>query len=1252
MKGISDRARILTILGGGLLAGLLMLAWVGCTDEIVSFDRSGGLKVKLSDQAAAVDHGWLVLDGNQDGREFMARVGSYLESQPVYLEPGVHLFEITAMDADETPLFYGMARDTIVPGAGSAEVDIQLRPIGPSCSVEPAALDFGTVVFGDSRRDTLTVANAPDALGDLALDVSASCPWFSIEEGGGESVLEPGESLPVVIEFRPLESGPFTCSLDLGSGCPPVPLSGVGDDLPACTLEPAGGLVDFGEVETGTSAQGGFTITNTGGSLLTGEVALSGCVGFTITAGSGPFELAAGESRLVSLVFAPVEPGVYSCEVATGSGCGPVTLTGTAAAPPVCSLTPASGLLDFGTVLIGSSAELAFTIANTGGGLLTGMVLDPECPGFVLAAGGGSYSLGAGESQTVTMVFQPEAPGPNECSLDLGSACGPFALAGTAQDLPPLCTVDLPGAVLDFGPVEPGQSASSSFRLTNTGGGILEGIVSIADCPAFSLTSGGGAYALEAGEWVLVTVRFAPEVEGTVTCDLAVGAACGTVVLTGEGVGTPVCALDPAEGILDFGVVPVGETADLAFSLANLGGGLLEGTIALPDCAEFALLSGAGAFQLEASGSRTVTVRFAPRDPGTYTCLVETGTPCGGITLVGTGEAPPACSVDPAGEGLDFGLVTVGSSAQATVTITNTGGGLLEGSVPALDCTGFSVVSGAGDFRLGSDESLEVTVRFAPTSAGEYSCDLDPGAGCGPVPLTGTGERAPNCYVNLQDGILDFGAVLVGRTETGSMIITNLGGGVIEGSVPAPTCPDFTIVSGGGAFALAEGQSRTVVLAFSPSSEGDRICGLSLGTACGGVQLIGSGYTQPECAIEPETLRLLFGSVALGETADLAFTITNVGSGILSGTVSQPDCPGFLIVSGGGAYALAAGQSRTVTVRFAPEEAVSYSCQLGTGSGCEPMVLTGTGLGVPLCSLFPASLDFGVVGSGQYAERTVTISNLGTGTLTGSVTLNDSLDCCVIVSGGGPFALQSGQSRTVTLGFQATAVRAYAFSLATGSSCGEVPCTAVIGDQGICRIIPDSDTLDFGIVGVGQMVRRSLWVANVGTADLSGYLSLEAGAFYLVAGGGPFELAPGDTVHAVVEFYPYTSGVFTDTLTTGTDCGDVICSGVGVLGGKPAPLDPPEIDFGKVEVGKTAELPFTITNAENRQISGVVVSPCAGFRVAAGGSRFVLDPGESHAVTVEFTPPGTGRYTCKIYVGPDKGGMFATFLPVYGEGYR
>ena len=72
---------------------------------------------------------------------------------------------------------------------------------------------------------------------------------------------------------------------------------------------------------------------------------------------------------------------------------------------PAISVTPSS--LSFGSVAIGSSATLAFTVKNTGGGTLSGSATVPSP--FSIASGG-SYNLGANATQTVTVRFSPTAP--------------------------------------------------------------------------------------------------------------------------------------------------------------------------------------------------------------------------------------------------------------------------------------------------------------------------------------------------------------------------------------------------------------------------------------------------------------------------------------------------------------------------------------------------------------------------------------------------------------------------------------------------------------------------------------------------------------------------------------------------------------------------------------------------------------------------------------------------------------------------
>jgi hypothetical protein len=99
---------------------------------------------------------------------------------------------------------------------------------------------------------------------------------------------------------------------------------------------------------------------------------------------------------------------------------------------------------------------------------------------------------------------------------------------------------------------------------------------------------------------------------------------------------------------------------------------------------------------------------------------------------------PPVCVVDPMT--LDFGAVTIGEAVDLTFTVTNGGGGTLEGSVGTAMAP-YSVVSGGGTYSLGASESVTVTVRFTPTTEGPSTSTVTTGGD--PVTCAGVGEVPP-----------------------------------------------------------------------------------------------------------------------------------------------------------------------------------------------------------------------------------------------------------------------------------------------------------------------------------------------------------------------------------------------------------------------------------------------------------------------------------------------------------------------------
>ncbi|MFB3881008.1 MAG: S-layer homology domain-containing protein [Armatimonadota bacterium] len=112
-------------------------------------------------------------------------------------------------------------------------------------------------------------------------------------------------------------------------------------------------------------------------------------------------------------------------------------------APPRLSVNP-SGVLSVGSVEAGQIREVDLTtVTNAGGGILTGTV--SAQPPFSVVAGG-SFSLGADESQVVRVRFAPALPGiyssPMPYETNGGNSDGLVVGAATA---PPTCSLSLAG---------------------------------------------------------------------------------------------------------------------------------------------------------------------------------------------------------------------------------------------------------------------------------------------------------------------------------------------------------------------------------------------------------------------------------------------------------------------------------------------------------------------------------------------------------------------------------------------------------------------------------------------------------------------------------------------------------------------------------------------------------------------------------------------------------------------------------------
>jgi M6 family metalloprotease-like protein len=743
---------------------------------------------------------------------------------------------------------------------------------------------------------------------------------------------------------------------------------------------------------------------------------------------------------------------------------------------------------------------------------------------------------------------------------------------------------------LDFGGVPVGCYTDETFTIRNDSITTLAGDVT-ESCDHYSIISGGGAFSLATGESLIVTVRFEPTVMGTHTCTVGIGGAsyCD-VFCTGEGLDpSAVCVVQPTS--IDFGSVATDDSLDLDFTIYNIGCSTMNGTVS-ESCSHYEIASGGGSYSIAPGDSQVVSVRFKPTLTGTWFCTIQTGTGCANVSCQGIGILPPpACLIVP--DTLNFGNVIYGSFKTMTFDITNTGYGNLIGSMSDA-CTPFDIISDK-NYNLSHNESQTMSIFFYPTSPGSFNCTIETGnSACVDVYCYGTSSIGPVCI--LQPDTLDFGTVVVGNNADLGFFITNIGGDTLSGTV-SEACSHYEIISGAGAYALANGESLFVTVRFEPTVSGNHTCTIETGSAqCGDVYCAGDGTDSALCVVDPDTLD--FGTVVVGNNADLDFFITNTGGDTLTGNVSEI-CDHYSIISGAGAYALAADETLTVTVRFEPTVSGNHTCTIETGSGlCGDVYCTGDGMDPALCIIDPDTLDYGVVTVGDSLDLAFIISNGGGDVLTGDV--SEACGHFNIVSGSGGYALAPAETLTVTVRYKPSSIGFHECTIETGSVlCSDVYCSGTGESPPVCVVEPDS--LDCGTVSVGDSLDMYFDIINAGGGILAGTVSDTCGYYDVVAGGGSYGLAAGETLHVTVRFKPASDGIHECWVGTGVSCGDVYCtgdgddvSGLGIVNGKrfylyqnyPNPFNPiTNITF---TVPGRAHTTLSIYNIEGRLVKRLV----------------------------------------------------------------
>ncbi len=413
-----------------------------------------------------------------------------VSSLPITLESG----DSITVSVSFHPASVG-ARDMALPlqtdSVSSPVVPMQLvgKGVLGQAQLSSESVDFGEVVIGEKGSQTLTLVNNDKAATEVTLaGISGPDAALFHADQLGTIALAAEQQVVIRIDFAPGSVGAFLATL-LIKPCPsceqrPIGLSGAGA-IRVVELSPA--QVDFGDVQAGTSAARGFTLSNKS----------KGAVDLTrlTAAGQGPVQivfdgnltvpltLAAGQQLNGTAIFKPDGFGARAGTVSftASDGAAPVLSFQGFGFGPMLAVTPAK-LVDVAAILSTTRSE-TITITNTGLDpknalpltIASATITGPGAADWKVTTPALPWIVGApGTSADFEVSFSPSGVGVSSATLVLESndqlhRSLQVSLDGLGRDLPPCQLHVAPGVPVEFGLVPVGQPSTMGFELVNDG---------------------------------------------------------------------------------------------------------------------------------------------------------------------------------------------------------------------------------------------------------------------------------------------------------------------------------------------------------------------------------------------------------------------------------------------------------------------------------------------------------------------------------------------------------------------------------------------------------------------------------------------------------------------------------------------------------------------------------------------------------------------------------------------------------------
>jgi hypothetical protein len=311
-----------------------------------------------------------------------------------------------------------------------------------------------------------------------------------------------------------------------------------------------------------------------------------------------------------------------------------------------------SGILNFGTVPIGSSKTLPDTITNNTSSSVTISSIQGLGSGFQVTGITLPLLLAAGQTASFNVQFQPTASGDPTVTISFdGPNAQPIVSLSASGDGVTQGTLTPNPSSLAFGSIQVGSNSTKSETLTNTVGSSVTISQVSSSAAAFSISGLNLPLTLTANQSVTFTATFAPISAGAASGTLSVASNASnstlTIALSGTGTAAGQLAVSPTS--LSFGNVTVGSSSSLNGSLTASGASVTVSSASLNNN-EFALSGISLPATLTAGQSTPFTATFTPQASGATSASLSFSSNASNSptvqTMTGTGTAATQHTVD------------------------------------------------------------------------------------------------------------------------------------------------------------------------------------------------------------------------------------------------------------------------------------------------------------------------------------------------------------------------------------------------------------------------------------------------------------------------------------------------------------------------------------------------------------------------------------------------------------------------------